>query len=342
MTEQLFPTQTYKLPDSKRSLAFSSVGDALAPHVLLCLPGLLETRVSFDALLHTAQTTNGLRVVSLDFCGRGDSQALAKGETYCMSQYLQDCAHFIRDILISQGQAAPRISLLGTSMGGILAMYLSQNPLLGIKAIFLNDVGLSLNWMSIYGLYGSMKVNGRMPDAQALAKQLKVSEAVVLAVQSPTHFDLPYKKDWKGMRFVQVLNGFTGELRLVYGNESGVCLSTQVAELQTHFPKAKVLAVAGAKHPVPFDAKTIAFLLNGLGTVAAKPQEKVAEMVWETLPKAEQSPTQTRPVPIEIPLPDIAPILLTPSEVQTIAQEVRHTQSGWLSWLKRQLKPKAK
>ena len=342
MTEQLFPTQIYKLPTTSRRLAYSEVGDSQAPHVLLCLPGLLETRASFDPLLQSAASLQGLRVVSLDLCGRGDSDALPNDAGYCMSQYLQDTTSFIRDVLLTQGQALPRITLLGTSMGGILAMYLSQNPQLGIQALFLNDVGLSLHWMSIYGLYGSMKKDGRMPAPDELAQQLHVSLGVVAAVQSPHHFDLPYKKDWKGMRFVQVLHGFTGELRLVYGNESGVCLGAQVVELQTHFPKARVLEVAGAKHPVPFDAATCAFLLKGLGVVTPKPQA-VVKPAWEAEPApapcAAQAP-QMLALPVkELPLE--VPAVVAPPVAQ-VAEPISQAQTPWWRWLKQRLTPKAK
>jgi pimeloyl-ACP methyl ester carboxylesterase len=326
-------------------LAYSEVGDPQATQVLLCLPGLLETRASFDSLLQAAQNLQGLRVVSLDLCGRGDSDALPNDTGYCMSQYLSDVTEFIRHVLIPAGQAVPRITLLGTSMGGILAMYLAQNPQLSIKAIFLNDVGLSLHWMSIYGLYSSMKKNGRVPDAHELAAQLRVSVGVVGAVQSPHHFDLPYKKDWKGMRFVQALHDFTGELRLVYGKESGVCLAAQVTELQAHFPKAKVLAVEGAKHPVPFDAKVVAFLLKGLGAVEPKPQVVVQPPpVIEVIPSSSVAPIA---VQLEMPLPPaVAPVELPPVvEVvsnQVVSEQLQQAQKGWLTWFKQRLKPKAK
>ena len=66
------------------------------------------------------------------------------------------------------------------------------------------------------------------------------------------------------MQFGYLLNGFKGPLRLMHGSNSGVCTSQQVKALQREFPKAQVLEVAGAAHPVPFNAAVNQFVLQSL------------------------------------------------------------------------------
>ncbi len=264
MTISHFPTQYFPLPSSDRRLAYSDVGDANSEHVLLCLPGLLETRATFEPLLHAAKAVPGLRVISLDHCGRGDSDPLPQDSGYAMSVYLQDTAEFVRQVVMRDGAPVPRIEVLGTSMGGILAMYLAQDPQLQIKGLLLNDIGLSLNWMAIYGLYGSMKQGGRMPSASVLAQQLRVSVGAVEAVQSSTHFDLPFKKDWKGMHFAQLLEAFSGPVRWIYGGESAVCTQEQVSEIKRVLPGSALFLVAGAVHPAPYTDAVCQFVLNAL------------------------------------------------------------------------------
>jgi pimeloyl-ACP methyl ester carboxylesterase len=190
---------------------------------------------------------------------------------YTMSVYLQDIVQFLRQEVMQPGQPVPRIEVLGTSMGGILAMYLASDPHHGIEGLFLNDIGLSLRWMSIYGLSDHLKQAGRMPEPQALVQQLGVHLGVVLAVQSPSHFDLPYRKDWKGMKFRHLLKSFHGPLRLIYGSESGVCLSEQVRELQRHHPRCSIFEVLGAKHPAPFNDAVCQFVLRELQHVPPVP-----------------------------------------------------------------------
>ena len=151
MTVSKFPAHQFHLPKSNRHLAYSSVGDLSSPHVLLCLPGLLETRATFDPLLQAAEGVHGLRVISLDLCGRGDSSPLPGDMGYTMQVYLEDIAHFIRSELMPDGKPVPHIEVLGTSMGGILAMYLAHDARNHVSGLFFNDIGLDLPWMSIYG-----------------------------------------------------------------------------------------------------------------------------------------------------------------------------------------------
>lgn len=264
MTVSQFSTFKFHLPKEERHLAYSAVGDANSPHVLLCLPGLLETRVTFDPLLEAAQRVVGLRVISLDLCGRGDASPLPGDQGYTMQVYLDDILQFIHHALMPEGAPVPHIEILGTSMGGILAMYLAHDKSNHIRGLFFNDIGLDLPWMSIYGLYDGMKKQGRLPTPEEMAVQFRVSMGAVLAVQSPAHFDLPYRKDWKGMKFGHLLSGFQGPVRLMHGSESGVCPQPQVKALQHAFPKAQVLEVPGAAHPVPFNAAVNQFVLQSI------------------------------------------------------------------------------
>jgi pimeloyl-ACP methyl ester carboxylesterase len=257
MSRSHFPTQYFQLPSSMRRLAFSTVGERNSPDVLLCLPGLLETRATFDPLLKAAESLHGLRVIGLDLCGRGDSDPMSNDKGYAMSVYLHE--------VMREDAVMPRVHLLGTSMGGILGMYVASDKHLGIHSLTLNDIGLSLKWLSIYGLYDGMKQAGRMPEPYELAQQLHVSIGAVLAVQLPAHFDLPYRKDWTGMQFGHLLNHFKGLVRLVHGSDSGVCLPEQVREMQKALPNLEVLEMANAKHPAPFNVAVCNFVLQGLG-----------------------------------------------------------------------------
>ena len=290
MNSAAFVTQFFQLPNTQRRLAYSAVGDRHSPDVLLCLPGLLETRTSFYPVLQAAQSLSGLRMVALDLCGRGDADPLPNDQGYAMSVYLSDVHQFIQQALM-QGATQPRLHLLGTSMGGILSMYVvSDNPT-QVHSLTLNDIGLRLKWLSIYGLYDDMKQAGQWPSPEALAAQLQVSVGAVMAVQSPAHFDLPYRKDWVGMQFGHLLQHFQGRMRLVHGSDSGVCLPEQVKEMQHTLPQAQVYEVAHAKHPAPFNPAVCDFVLQGLGEVRA-------------VNTAEEAP----PAPLVTPAPPAPPV----------------------------------
>ena len=299
MTVSKFPALQFSLSKDSCHLAYSSVGDANSPYVLLCLPGLLETRATFDPLLQAAESLQGLRVISVDLCGRGDSSPLPGDKGYTMQVYLEDIVHFIRAELMPDGKPVPHIEVLGTSMGGILAMYLAHDAQNQVSGLFFNDIGLDLPWMSIYGLYDGMKKEGRLPTPEEMAAKFNVSIGAVLAVQSPSHFDLPYRKDWKGMKFGHLLSGFKGPVRLMHGSESGVCPAQQVKELQREFPEAQVLEVAGAAHPVPFNAMVNQFVLQALHLPVITPVTPLKPAKPETLRQASVQQALQMPMPFD-------------------------------------------
>lgn len=359
MTVSKFPALQFHLPKGNRHLAFSSVGEAHSPYVLLCLPGLLETRATFDSLLQDAEGVHGLRVVSLDLCGRGDSGPLPGDKGYTMQVYLEDIEHFIRTELMPEGKPVPHIEVLGTSMGGILGMYLACDTHNPVSGLFLNDIGLDLPWMSIYGLYDGMKKEGRLPTPEEMAAKFNVSLGAVLAVQSPSHFDLSYRKDWKGMKFGHLLSDFKGPLRLMHGSESGVCTAQQVKDLQREFPKAKVLEVAGAAHPVPFNAAVNKFVLASLdlpiaslakaALPKAEPHKAFAQMdmaledgpVWKETAVATDEPVEVmKSVEVIAPNPQsveqLAVAAAQPKSDATVQSASVQPSNLW-SWLKRQL-----
>jgi pimeloyl-ACP methyl ester carboxylesterase len=301
MTISQFPAHFCPLPNTPRHLAYSEVGDAQSTHVLLCLPGLLETRASFDALLQAAQGVRGLRIISLEHAGRGDSSPLPSDQGYAMSVYLADTLAFLKQVVLRDDGPVTRLEVLGTSMGGILAMYLAHELGARVDGLFFNDIGLSLHWMSIYGLYDGMKVQGRLPEPEALAAQLNVTLGAVHAVQSPAHFDLPYRKDWKGMKFGHLLSAFTGPVRLIHGGVSGVCPAEQVREMQREFAQCEVFEVAGAGHPAPFTPMVCQFVLQALSeapvdaafTAAKQAQEDTERGFWPWIKRRYQGATRT-------------------------------------------------
>ena len=260
-TPSVFHELRHPLPDG-RCLVGSCVGDPDAEDVLLCLPGLLETRRSFDAVLQAAQAHPGLHAIALDHAGRGEASPLPGDSGYSMRVYLEDLRHFLRDDGL--GPRPRRLHVLGTSMGGLLGLYLAADNRLPVRSLILNDVGLSVYWVALYGLYDGMK-QGLAPQApEALAAQLGVTLGALRAVQSPQHFDVPYRKDWKGMRFAHLLQHYTGAVRLVRGGASVLCLDAQVQELRQQLPQARVLTVDGAGHPVPFTPAVCDFVLADL------------------------------------------------------------------------------
>lgn len=278
---------------SNRRLAYSDIGDKSADDLMLCIPGLLETRETFAPLLDAAHQCGVVRVVSIDLCARGDSDPLPASASYSMQQYLHDLEIFLSFIKSTHATRSVRVHLLGTSMGGILAMYMAIQSRNAVSSVILNDIGLSLSWWSIYKLYGKMgkeaMVNAGVVDVQKIARNLNVRPEVVQAVQEPTHFDLPYKSDLIGMRFGSMIREFQGRVYLIHAKDSVICTAIQVDEFLKRYPPNHLLEVPGAQHPAPYDPLVCEFVLGTLNLsqphsraqAAAKPAHSPPELLQD-------------------------------------------------------------
>jgi pimeloyl-ACP methyl ester carboxylesterase len=106
-------------------------GDRLPP--ILCLPGLVRTADDFDPVVPVFG--EGRLVVSLDYAGRGGS-----GRSPDVMRYAPEAC--LRDVLdVCAALHLRRVSVVGTSFGGLLAMGLAVARPALLRGVVLNDVG---------------------------------------------------------------------------------------------------------------------------------------------------------------------------------------------------------
>jgi pimeloyl-ACP methyl ester carboxylesterase len=255
-------THYFQRAGDARKIAYTISGDRKAEKTLLCLPGLLETKNSFMLIHDYFLSIKDCEVISVDFSGRGQSDSIDNQDDYKMSLYLNDITHFINENILAGTGSHKKITILGTSMGGVLAMYLTQHHGKVIDGIILNDIALTVNWTALYSLYKSMKNQTGFKGIRELASDLRVDEQVISDVQQPSHFDLPYKADVWGMNFHEALEGYRGKLALIYGDQSKICTKQRVLEAKAYIPRLETYAVAGAGHPAPLNEAVCHFIQN--------------------------------------------------------------------------------
>lgn len=260
-------TRYFQIRDEQhpRKIAYTVSGDMNAENILICLPGLLETRISFLVIHNYFLKFVNYKVISIDFSGRGESDNLDQYGAYKMSLYLSDISVLIQDAILVEGKKHKRITILGTSMGGVLAMYLTKIFDKKIYGVVLNDIALTVNWTALYTLYKSMKNELGFKEIRELATELSVDEKAITDVQLPGHFDLSYRADVWGMNFHEALAGFKGKVGLVYGEESKICTKQRVQEIRALIPRLNTFEVSGAGHPVPFDDLVCDFIHSEMG-----------------------------------------------------------------------------
>ena len=128
-----FRERSFSARDGLR-LYFRDYGDPLSPRApVLCLGGLTRNARDFESLApHLAAHR---RVVCPDYRGRGRSDYDDDWRNYTPAVYLRD----ILDILTALD--LHRVVVIGTSMGGLLAMALAVTRPGALRAVVLNDIG---------------------------------------------------------------------------------------------------------------------------------------------------------------------------------------------------------
>lgn len=108
-------------------------GDATDPRTpILALPGYARTGRDYE---HVADWLAPRRVVTLDYRGRGRSDREIDWRAYDPPGLLDDLRH----LLVATG--LHRVVVIGTSLGGILAMGMGVVLPSAVSAVVLNDVG---------------------------------------------------------------------------------------------------------------------------------------------------------------------------------------------------------
>ena len=112
---------------------YTEWGDSANDRVLICAHGLTRTGRDFDLL--AASLEDRYRVICPDLPGRGQSEWLTDKMEYDYPRYLADVASLIAR------SGAERVDWLGTSMGGLIGMFLAAQPGTPIDRLVINDVG---------------------------------------------------------------------------------------------------------------------------------------------------------------------------------------------------------
>lgn len=119
---------------------------------LLCLPGLTRNSRDFEGL--AASLADRWRVLTPDLRGRGRSDRDPNWHQYQPMTYVAD----IGELLHQRGE--PRVVVIGTSLGGLLAMLMAALHPSALAGAVLNDIGPELE---ASGLARIATYVGRLP-----------------------------------------------------------------------------------------------------------------------------------------------------------------------------------
>ncbi len=276
-------------------MAYTTWGDPLAAHVIVCVHGLTRQGRDFDVLAQAlvARADHPVRVICPDVVGRGLSDWLKQPEGYQVPQYAADMAALLGKL---QAQAPLQtLDWVGTSMGGLIGMVVAGQPDFpkpcAIRRLVLNDVGPVVSWGAIERMKTYVGQIGRFATLQEAADAMwAISQSfgphtpeVWLALSAPMvkrqsdgslslHYDpsigVPIramtKEAAQGAQAVlwPIYDQITAQTLLLRGQQSDLLTLETAQAMQTRGPKATLVEFAGVGHAPTLNDET------QVGTVA--------------------------------------------------------------------------
>ena len=143
-------------------------GDPDNPRVLICVHGLTRSGRDFDFLAESL--ASDFRVICPDVVGRGQSDWLDAKSDYGYPQYMADMTALIARVTSREDQP---IYWLGTSMGGLLGIFMAASPRNPIRRLVVNDAGMLVPKTALERLARYVGKDPRFASLDALEAHLR-------------------------------------------------------------------------------------------------------------------------------------------------------------------------
>lgn len=148
----------YASPDGLELYARDYPGPAEAKFAILCMPGLTRNARDFEVL--AARLSPRYRVICADQRGRGRSAYDPNPQNYHPGTYVQDMVALLDHLHVG------KVVLIGTSLGGLMAMILMAMLPERILGVVLNDIGPEVDQKGIERIESYA---GKLPPVQSWA-----------------------------------------------------------------------------------------------------------------------------------------------------------------------------
>ena len=139
---------------------------------VLCLPGLTRNHRDFESL--AAMLALRHRVLTPDLRGRGGSDRDPEWRHYQPLNYVADVARLLREL------GAGRVVIVGTSLGGLVAMLMAAMQPQALAGVVLNDIGPELDPRGLARIGTYVGTLPPLRSWDAAAEQARRSHAAAL------------------------------------------------------------------------------------------------------------------------------------------------------------------
>uniref|UniRef100_UPI0040478B81 alpha/beta fold hydrolase n=1 Tax=Polynucleobacter sp. TaxID=2029855 RepID=UPI0040478B81 len=253
-------------------MAYHEWGDPNNQRVLICVHGL--TRRGSDFTVLAKAMTDRYRVICPDIAGRGDSDWLNNPMLYGIPQYVNDMNALFAHLGLK------KVDWFGTSMGGLIGIFMASQKNSPIKKMIINDVGPRIEATALKRfndyvgkpLRFNSKKEGLIylnricePFGTFTAQQWKDYNGPHLKKdgdQWVVHYDPDIVKPFAAVNKMISMMGemmtwkaydaINAEMLIVRGSESDLISANTVSEMCRRNPKAKSIEILGVGHAPAF------------------------------------------------------------------------------------------
>lgn len=268
---------------------------------VLCLPGLTRSSRDFADLASTLSACH--RVIAPDLRGRGESGYAQDAMSYVPLQYVKDLK------IVLAAASVKRVAIVGTSLGGILAMTMAGIMREKVAAAVLNDVGPEIDPKGIERIQGYVGIGGPVDSWKAAIE----ATIAINGAAFPRHTH----EDWDKMA------------RELYAERDGKIAPNYDPDISKPFAAG---AAAPATSMWPFYEALIdipTLIVRGETSDILSP--KTVERMLKIYPGAEY---------VEVPGIGHAPTLREPGVTERISRFLADvpTKEGVIGWVKNRLR----
>ena len=269
----------YPSDDGLRLYARDYPGPRADSRVLLCLPGLTRNSKDFNDLAE--RLSNRYRVICPDQRGRGRSQRDTDPTHYRPDRYVADM------VTLLDAMAVEKVTVIGTSLGGMMGILLMVAHPQRIDALAINDMGPVIEQAGIARLIsyvGKMKPADNWQDAVA---QTALVNGIAFPAYGAAEWEVMARKLYllEGRRPVldydpAIASGLGSgtatpdlwplfdrlppqPMLVVRGESSDILSVATMAEMQRRRPNLQTVTVPGVGHAPMLDEREAINALEG-------------------------------------------------------------------------------
>lgn len=267
-------------PHGFHRVHYTEWGNPANPRVLICVHGLTRTGRDFDALAQALAAD--YRVFCPDVVGRGQSDWLAHKGDYGYPLYLSDMAALIAR------SGAERVDWVGTSMGGLIGMFIAAQPGSPIRKLVINDVGPFIPKAGLERIAGYVGKPVQFADLDEMERYVRTIAAPFgaltdaqwrhLTVHAARRLDSggygfaydpaiaePFRSTLEDIDLWPVWEAVRCPVLVLRGAQSDMLTQADTQAMKTRRPGVEVVEFAGIGHaPALLDDAQIAVVRNWL------------------------------------------------------------------------------